>query len=605
MSLLGGDARQFVLKVVADVKDAVDGVTKVADKTTSMKDKMLGVGKAVAAGVATAAVIEFGKASINAAADADDAMDAINAAFGSASGEIANFAKGAADNMGLSTAAYETMAAKTGNLLQSVGISNTDAAKSTEILSSRAADMAAIWGTSTEDAMDAINKGLTGATKGLQQFGVKISANEIEARAMAKGYVDASGKVTDAGKAIAAQELILEKTSNVQGAWADNSKDLGSQQEILKAKMENLQATLGQKLLPIVVQLMSMAQPILNFLAANANWLVPIAGVIAGVVVAIKAWTIAQTALNIVLSANPLGLIVIAIAAVVAGIVLMYNKVDWFRDFVDAAMKAIVGFFQTFWDIVMAIFHWISDNWPTILAILTGPIGMAVLIITKNWDTIKDAFGAAIDFIKTTISTVYDILTLPFRRAIDAAKTIIDEIPAAFRTAVNGITSALSTVWDVISAPFKKGWDLAKSAGQTVLDWFGGIWNKLHGAFAGLEEVIKAPFKTAFDAIKNLWNNTVGGFGFSVPSWVPGVGGKKFTIPKMAAGGIVTRPTIALIGEAGSEAVIPLNQLQAAPAASSVVIQVYALDATAQTGRRIYDSLREYARVSGNQLVIP
>jgi len=284
MSLLGGDARSFVLKVVADVKDAVDGVTKVADKTTSMKDKMLGVGKAVAAGVATAAVIEFGKASINAAADADDAMDAINAAFGSASGEIANFAKGAADNMGLSTAAYETMAAKTGNLLQSVVISNTDAAKSTEVLSQRAADMAAIWGTSTEDAMDAINKGLTGATKGLQQFGVKISANEIDARAMAKGYVDASGKVTDAGKAIAAQELILEKTSNVQGAWADNSKDLGSQQEILKAKMENLQATLGQKLLPIVVKLMSMAQPILNFLAANANWLVPIAGVIAGVV---------------------------------------------------------------------------------------------------------------------------------------------------------------------------------------------------------------------------------------------------------------------------------------------------------------------------------
>ena len=605
MSLMGSDARTYVLKIVADVTDAVKGVDDVAAKTTSMKDKMMGVGKAVAAGVAATAVIEFGKDVLNAAADADDANDVMQAAFGNTAKEMDKFAKGAADSMGLSETAYKNMAAKTGNLLQSVGISNSDAAKSTEVLAQRAADMAAIWGTDVPTAMEAINKGLAGSTKGLQAFGVKLTSSEIDARAMAKGYVDASGKVTDAGKAIAAQELIMEKTSNVAGAYAANSKDMGSQQDILKAKMENLQATLGEKLLPIVVKLMAMFQPIMNFLAANANWLAPLAGVIAGIVVGIKAFTIAQTALNIVLSANPIGLIVLAVAGLIAGIVLLYNKVDWFRDFVDTAMHAIVASFQFVWDIITSIYNWVTDNWPLLLAILTGPIGTAVLIITKNWDTIKDAFSATIEFIKTTISTIYDILTLPFRRAVDMAKTIVDEIPGFFRSAVTGVTTALSTVWQVISSPFKDGWDKAKAAGQAVIDWFGTIWNTIHGAFSGLEEVIKAPFKTAFDAIKNLWNNTVGGFGFSVPSWVPGVGGKKFTIPKMASGGIVTRPTIALIGEAGSEAVIPLNQLQSAPATSTIILNVYALEATAATGRRVYDALRDYARVSGNQLVIP
>ena len=123
-----------------------------------------------------------------------------------------------------------------------------------------------------------------------------------------------------------------------------------------------------------------------------------------------------------------------------------------------------------------------------------------------------------------------------------------------------------------------------------------------------MEEVIKAPFKTAFDAIKYLWNHTVGGFGFSVPSWVPGVGGKSFKIPMMATGGIVTGPMIAMIGERGPEAVIPLDMLANMTGGNSqapnVIINVYALDATAQTGRKVYDSLREYARVSGNQLVV-
>lgn len=610
MSLLGGSgAREFVLKVVADVKDAVEGVQKVGDQTTSMKDKMIGIGKGVAAGLGSAAVIKFGTDVINAAADADDANDAIQAAFGKSADEISKFSKSAADNMGMSSRDYQTMAAKTGNLLQSMGINSDQAAKSTEILSQRAADMAAIWGTDTATAMEAINKGLGGATKGLQQFGVKIDANEIQARAMAKGYVDASGKVTAAGKAIAAQELILEKTSNVQGAWADNSKDLGSQQDILRAKMQDMQATIGEKLLPVVIKFMEMLQPIATFLANNASWLAPIAAMIAGIVVAIKAWTIAQTALNIVLSANPLGLIVLAIAAVVAGIVLLYNKVDWFRAFVDGAMNAVVAVFQGFWDIVMAIYHWIANNWPLILGILTGPIGAAVIVITKNWDTIKNGFKAAIDFIQQIAGTIWNIITFPFRRAIDAAKTIVDEVPRAFQSAVSGITNALSTVWSVISRPFQDGWDKAKAAGEAVLSWFRGLYNAINGALSGVATVIRYPFETAFNAIKSLWNNTVGKISFTIPSWVPGIGGKGFSFPKMATGGIVTRPTIALVGEAGPEAVIPLNQMRSVNDVAGTVptvinLNVYALTANAETGRRVYDSLREYARISGTQLVI-
>lgn len=592
MALLGGGgAREYVLKIIADVTGATKGIDEVENKTSSMKDKMVGIGKGVAAGLATGAVIEFGKSVVNAAADADDANDVMQAAFGNTAQYFDKFAKDAATNMGLSETAFKNMAAKTGNLLQSVGINSTQAADSTKVLTQRAADMAAIWGTDVPTAMEAINKGLVGSTKGLTQFGVKISANEIDARAMAKGYVDAAGKVTDAGKAIAAQELILEKTSNVQGAYAANSGDLGSQQDILKAKFENLQTSLGQGLLPIITKLMQMAQPILDFIVQNIDILGPLAIGIGVVTAAMWAW-------NAAMAANPITLVVIAVAALTAGIIWLWKNVDWFHDGIMAM-----------WNAIKAAFSWVADNWPTILAIITGPVGVAVLIITKNWQTIVDAFQNAIDWIRRIAGTVWDILTAPFRMAIDAVKRIVDEVPSAFRNAVSAITNALSGVWSAIKAPFEAGWDAAWRAGKAVIDWFGTIYNYIHGVFSGLADVISYPFKVAFDAIKRLWNSTVGGFGFTVPSWVPGVGGKGFKIPMMAMGGIVTGPMIAMIGERGPEAVIPLDQLanmntggNTSPAV--VNITVYALDANSQTGRRIYDSLREYARVSGNQIVI-
>jgi hypothetical protein len=72
-------------------------------------------------------------------------------------------------------------------------------------------------------------------------------------------------------------------------------------------------------------------------------------------------------------------------------------------------------------------------------------------------------------------------------------------------------------------------------------------------------------WKTIFNAIGAIWNNTLGKISFEVPNWLPGLGGKGFSFPKipaLAEGGIVTGgATLAMIGEAGPEAVIPLNRM--------------------------------------------
>jgi hypothetical protein len=78
-------------------------------------------------------------------------------------------------------------------------------------------------------------------------------------------------------------------------------------------------------------------------------------------------------------------------------------------------------------------------------------------------------------------------------------------------------------------------------------------------------ESLLGVFKTVFNGIGKIWNNTVGKISFKVPSWVPGVGGKGFDMPKipmLADGGLIMNgATLALVGEAGPEAVIPLDRM--------------------------------------------
>ena len=106
-------------------------------------------------------------------------------------------------------------------------------------------------------------------------------------------------------------------------------------------------------------------------------------------------------------------------------------------------------------------------------------------------------------------------------------------------------------------------------------------------------------FKTVFNAIASAWNNTVGKISFKLPSWIPGLGGKGFdmpNIPQLANGGIVTSPTLALIGERGAEAVIPLTGANAGAGlgGNNVTIHVNGGDPNA-----VVAALRTYMRING------
>lgn len=120
------------------------------------------------------------------------------------------------------------------------------------------------------------------------------------------------------------------------------------------------------------------------------------------------------------------------------------------------------------------------------------------------------------------------------------------------------------------------------------LKWYIGMAKDNFLALVGV-------FKAVFNGLATAWNNTIGKFNFKVPSWVPGLGGQGFdmpNIPMLADGGIVTAPTLALIGEAGPEAVVPLDH--AGGMGTNVTINVNGGDP-----QSVVDALRRYMQING------
>jgi hypothetical protein len=129
---------------------------------------------------------------------------------------------------------------------------------------------------------------------------------------------------------------------------------------------------------------------------------------------------------------------------------------------------------------------------------------------------------------------------------------------------------------------------------------FGAIKYWINNVTIPAVEALVAVFKFAFNNIARLWNNTIGRLSFDIPSWVPGVGGKGFSVPNipmLAQGGIVTGPTLAMIGEGnGPEAVIPLDRMGefGMGGGNNVTINVNGGDP-----QQVVNALRRYMQLNG------
>lgn len=165
---------------------------------------------------------------------------------------------------------------------------------------------------------------------------------------------------------------------------------------------------------------------------------------------ATKAWAVVQGAFNAVLALNPIVLVVIAIAALVAAIVIAYKRVDWFREGVQSAMawvgnafnaaknKAVAALNQIRAGVSTAL-NFIRRNWMTILGILTLPIGGAVLIIIRYWDRISSTARSMVTRIRSAVSGLPSYMS-------SIGSRMLSSMASAIRNGASRISGAMSDV---------------------------------------------------------------------------------------------------------------------------------------------------------------
>jgi len=214
---------------------------------------------------------------------------------------------------------------------------------------------------------------------------------------------------------------------------------------------------------------------------------------------------------------------------------------------------------------------WIGENTDLVvkLGVAFGAIAAAVVITNtamKAWTVITTAATAAQTLFNLAMSANPIVLATAAIVAIGAAIVLAYKKFEPFKEVVDSIGKAL------------------KAAFTGTVDAIKTAVNAYMGIYKGL-----------FNAIAKAWNNTIGKLSFKIPSWVPGIGGKGFEVPKipeLASGGIVMSPTLALIGEAGPEAVVPLDRMGSM--STNVTINVNGGDPNA-----VVDALRRYYRSKG------
>lgn len=333
--------------------------------------------------------------------------------------------------------------------------------------------------------------------------------------------------------------------SNCDGAsekMANTMQDnLAGQLTILKSQLEELAISFGEMMMPTIRNIVSavqgfvdklnalpgpVKQVILNiglFVAAAGPVLIVIGKILGAVgtimtvvpkiVGALSGIKTAFAALNAVMLANPIGIIIAAIAALVAAFIYLWNTNEDFRNFwinlweeikqaVTAAGQAIASFLSSCWEGIKNI---ASTAWEGIRTVITTVITAIQTLVTTAWNAIKAAITIVLNAIKTVVTTAWNSIKAVITTVLTAIRTVVT-------TVWNAIKTAIMTVVNTIKSVITSGFNAAKNAVTTAVNAIkSGAVNAFNAMLSSIKNVcgniygaVKGGFDKAINFVKGL-----------------------------------------------------------------------------------------------------
>lgn len=333
-------------------------------------------------------------------------------------------------------------------------------------------------------------------------------------------YDELNGSVTAANEA----ELALK----------DTQAQLGETVAPVNNALTNLKNQALMAIVPLVEALAKAFMDLYNWLSANPGVMTLVTGVAIALATAfsvlagalaiqalISGVTKAFAFLNTTLLANPITLIIAAIAALVAAFIYLWNNCEAFRNF------------------------WIN-----------------------LWEGIKTAFAVVVEWLKIAAASIADF----FVAAWDGIKNAWSAVSGFFSNTWSSITRVFSNVTSWFSNTFRNAWTAIKNVFSGWGSFFSGLWTQIKDKFSdigtSIGSAISSTIKTGLNGVLSTVESTINrgirliNSAIRLANKIPGVNVGtlgEIKLPRLARGGIVDSPTIAEIGENGREAVIPLE----------------------------------------------
>lgn len=439
------------IDIVADATKAQSALKKTGAAADGTGSKLKGIARAATTGLAVGAVVAFGKATVTAALEAGKnsaRLEQVFRSMGDATGVAAKAAEDYASKLSKHIGVDDDVIMKGQALLATFGAVSSETARTAGIFdraTAAGADLAAAgFGTIESNAVQ-MGKALQDPTKGITALG-RAGVTFTDSQKDQIKFMQKSGDLLGAQKLVlGAVEKQVKGTAAATATGADK----------MNVAWGETQESIGNALLPVLEKLAPMLASLAQFIQDNITWIMPLAAVIAVLAIA---WNIASVAATLfgvsMLSALlPVLLVIAAIAALIAiGILVVKN---W--DTIKAAALAVWHFMVTAWNAILgalkAAFNWIRSNWPMLLAILTGPIGLAVLLIVRNWEKIRASVAAIFSWIRSIWSGLLGILTGPFNAAWSAISGVIGKVRSAISSALQWASTTATNIASALKGP--------------------------------------------------------------------------------------------------------------------------------------------------------
>ena len=572
-----------------------ESMDKAGVKMKAVGDKISSAGKTLSTAV-TLPLLGIGTAATKMAMDAVESENLFEVAMGGVADDARKWSEETSKALGLNAYNVRNNMATYNAMLTSMGLATDESLEMSQGLTQLSYDMASFYNLNPEEAFNKLKSGISGEAEPLKALGILVNDTTVKTYAYTHGIAKQGEQLTEAQKVQARYGAIMEATKNAQGDLARTMDSPTNKIRAMKEQAQQIGIQFGQILIPILENLIATIKPLMDRfqglskeqqemivkIALIAAAVGPVLLVVGKVISVVGTLTTTFGAISGAMAAaggasgavgaaiaaitGPIGVAVAAVAGFIAIFVLLFRNNENFRNSVI-----------TIWNQVKAV---MAGVFVAIRALIAAFVQVASTIWNKYGNDIVAVITAAFNVISSVVTTALNVIK-------GIIQVVTSLIKGDWQGVWEGIKNVTSSLWNgiqnIISGVLNLIRSLVSTQTNVIKDVISGAWNAIKSATAaiwnGIKSAIETPINAARNTVKGAIDAIAGFFrNLKIPEIkIPHIKLPHFEItgkfslnppqiPKLgvnwyASGGIFSSPSVIGVGEAGTEAVVPIEKL--------------------------------------------